>query len=97
MFWDYGGPKAGAAGKTGSASSAAKVNGAAQKTNGVQADGAFGTTMSPEFKVCRAALLLYLAVTGAESLCLDDCLLRGAQEHFFASLLRASSALCVLL
>ena len=51
MFWDYGGPKAG---KAGSAAPATKANGAAQKVNGVQADGAFGTTMSPEFKVRSA-------------------------------------------
>lgn len=49
MFWDY--PKAGRAGAATTAA-AGKANGAAQKPNGVQAaDGAFGTTMSPEFKV----------------------------------------------
>ncbi len=54
MFWDYAGPKAG---KAGSAAPSTKTNGAAQKVNGVQADGAFGTTMSPEFKVCSADFL----------------------------------------
>ena len=63
MFWDYAGPKAG---KAGSAAPSTKANGAAQKVNGVQADGAFGTTMSPEFKVCRAGLLRH---------CCDEILL----------------------
>lgn len=52
MFWDYGGPKAGIAGSAGAAS---KANGTAQKLNGVPADGAFGTTMSPDFKVRSVA------------------------------------------
>ena len=50
MLWDYGGPKAPSSG--GTASAAPKVNGSAQqRPNGMQPDGAFGTTMSPEFKV----------------------------------------------
>ena len=56
MFWDYGGPKAG---KAGSAGAGTKANGAVQKPNGVQADGAFGTTMSPDFRVRRVGTLLH--------------------------------------
>ena len=50
MLWDYGGPKLPSSGSA--ASAAGKVNGSAQqRPNGVQPDGAFGTAMSPEFKV----------------------------------------------
>ena len=62
MLWDYGGPKAHTSGST--ASAALKVNGSAQqRPNGVQPDGAFGTTMSPEFKVqcsCKITCLLLM-------------------------------------
>ncbi len=90
MFWDYGGPKAG---KAGSAAPSTKANGAAQKVNGVQADGAFGTTMSPEFRVRSAGLLLHccdeqstllmLACTRGLNLSSQDCFpaLAGCQKR----------------
>ena len=60
MLWDYGGPKAPSSGST--ASVPGKVNGSAQqRPNGMQPDGAFGTTMSPDFKVqcnCRLTCML---------------------------------------
>lgn len=55
MFWDYGGPKAPKVGPTSSASAPSKANGALQKANGAQPDGAFGTAMSPDFKVSLQA------------------------------------------
>ena len=61
MLWDYGGPKAPSSGST--ASAASKANGSAQqRPNGMQPDGAFGTTMSAEFKVQCSCDTTYMLI-----------------------------------
>ena len=89
MFWDYGGPKAG---KAGSAGAAGKANGTAQKPNGVQADGAFGTTMSPDFKV-RSVALHHMAVHTQAGSCVHACKPCDPQMHIPAPFLLPLDAL----
>ena len=95
MFWDY--PKAGKAGAATTAA-ASKANGAAQKPNGVQAaDGAFGTTMSPEFKVRLPRAHFALLMTACWRLIAHArpaiCMVReqGAQQFCVSSLKRVTT------